>query len=113
MQVTYDLTNTLRSQDHGHPPLIYDARGNGGGFDMSDYHGRSPEQGDGLHGDCRYFRMSDFGAYDRTDMAGTIKTSGGGLGMETLILEPICFRDDITIKIDGGGRSVHSGGKRL
>jgi len=33
MDVSYDLTGTLRAQDHGHPPcvLVYDARGNGGG----------------------------------------------------------------------------------
>lgn len=33
MDVSYDVTGTLRAQDHGHPPLvlIYDARGNGGG----------------------------------------------------------------------------------
>lgn len=32
MDVSYDVTATLRAQDHGHPPLIFDARGNGGGF---------------------------------------------------------------------------------
>ena len=33
MDVSEDITATLRAQDHGHPPLvlIYDARGNGGG----------------------------------------------------------------------------------
>lgn len=31
MDVSYEVTATLRAQDHGHPPLIYDARGNGGG----------------------------------------------------------------------------------
>lgn len=31
MSVSYDITGTLRAQEHGHPPLIYDARGNGGG----------------------------------------------------------------------------------
>lgn len=30
MSVSYDITGTLRAQEHGHPPLIYDARGNGG-----------------------------------------------------------------------------------
>jgi hypothetical protein len=32
MNVTYDVTGTLRSQMSGHPPvvLVYDARGNGG-----------------------------------------------------------------------------------
>lgn len=31
MSVSYDVAGTLRAQDHGHPPLIFDARGNGGG----------------------------------------------------------------------------------
>lgn len=31
MSVTIDVTETLRAEMHGHPPLIYDARGNGGG----------------------------------------------------------------------------------
>ena len=31
MDVSEDVVGTLRAQDHGHPPLIYDARGNGGG----------------------------------------------------------------------------------
>lgn len=33
MDISYDVTATLRSQDHGHPPvvLIFDARGNGEG----------------------------------------------------------------------------------
>ena len=34
MDVSYDMTGTLRAQDHGHPPvvLVYDARGNGNGW---------------------------------------------------------------------------------
>lgn len=33
MSVEYDVSPTLRAQDHGHPPcvLVYDARGNGNG----------------------------------------------------------------------------------
>ena len=31
MSVSYDITGTLRAQEHGHPPLVFDARGNGGG----------------------------------------------------------------------------------
>lgn len=31
MSVSYDITGTLRAQEHGHTPLVYDARGNGGG----------------------------------------------------------------------------------
>lgn len=34
MRVSYDVTETLRAQMNGHPPLVlvYDARGNGGGY---------------------------------------------------------------------------------
>lgn len=33
MDISYEVTATLRAQDHGHPPLVlvYDARGNGNG----------------------------------------------------------------------------------
>ena len=31
MNVSCDVTSTLRAQDHGHPPLVFDARGNGEG----------------------------------------------------------------------------------
>ena len=33
MDISENVTATLRAQDHGHPPvvLVYDARGNGGG----------------------------------------------------------------------------------
>ena len=50
MEVTVEMTATLRAQDHGHPPLIFDARGNGGGGYFPNHHRRSPEPGDGLYG---------------------------------------------------------------
>lgn len=31
MNVSYDIAGTLRANMNGHPPLIFDARGNGGG----------------------------------------------------------------------------------
>lgn len=62
MDISYDVTATLRSQDHGHPPvvLIYDARGNGdGGVSptitgdhqnrITDYTAILVEKYDGLH----------------------------------------------------------------
>ena len=51
MNVSYDVTGTLRAQMRGHPPLVlvYDARGNGGGYNVPYPHRRPPEQGDGLH----------------------------------------------------------------
>lgn len=52
MDITFDVTCTLRAQAEGHPPvvLVYDARGNGGGGYFPNHHRRSPEPGDGLHG---------------------------------------------------------------
>ena len=51
MDVSENVTATLRAQDHGHPPLvlIYDARGNGGGGNLPDHNRRSSKPGDGLH----------------------------------------------------------------
>lgn len=73
MNISYDVTATLRADMKHHEPivLIFDARGNGGGYDMPNNHGRPPEQGDGLHGPDR---------------------DG----------QPIIFRDEQTIKLDGG-----------
>ena len=51
MDVSYDVTATLRSQDHGHPPLVFDARGNGGGCNIPNDHRRSSIQNHGLYGD--------------------------------------------------------------
>lgn len=31
MGVSYDVTGTLRASEHGHQPVVFDARGNGGG----------------------------------------------------------------------------------
>jgi len=31
MNISFDVTSTLRAEDHGHPPLVFDARGNGDG----------------------------------------------------------------------------------
>ena len=51
MEVTVDMTATLRAQDHGHQPLIFDARGNGGGGYFSNNHRRPPEPHNRLYGD--------------------------------------------------------------
>ena len=50
MYVTHDVTGTLRAEMGGHPPLIFDARGNGGRNIPND-HRRSPRQNHGLYGD--------------------------------------------------------------
>lgn len=52
MDISENVTATLRAQDHGHPPvvLVYDARGNGGGYCMPDNHRRSPKPNNGLYG---------------------------------------------------------------
>lgn len=52
MNISYDVTATLRADMKHHEPivLIYDARGNGGGCDLPYPRRRPPEPGDGLHG---------------------------------------------------------------
>ena len=77
MNISYDVTATLRADMKHHEPivLIYDARGNGGGYDMPNNHGRPPKPGDGLHGP----------------------------GCDG---QPIIFRDEQTIKLNGG--ALHS-----
>ena len=50
MNVSYDVTSTLRAQDHGHPPLVFDARGNGGGGGLPNHNRRPSEQDNRLHG---------------------------------------------------------------
>lgn len=80
INITKDVTNTLRAQDHGHPPvvLIYDARGNGGGQNVSNDNGRSPSTHIGLHGDCRCYTLSSFGRY--VEGTGTLRANGGDIG---------------------------------
>lgn len=35
MSVSIDVVGTLRAQCKGHPPLVFDARGNGGGVEYA------------------------------------------------------------------------------
>ena len=52
MNISYDITATLRADMKHHEPivLIYDARGNGGRYDMPYNHRRPHEQNNRLHG---------------------------------------------------------------
>ncbi len=47
--VAKTLNCAATDSDHVPCVLIFDARGNGGGRDLSHPHGRPSEQGDGLH----------------------------------------------------------------
>ena len=53
MSVEYDVSPTLRAQDHGNPPcvLIYDARGKGEGGGIANHHRGPSKSNHGLHGD--------------------------------------------------------------
>lgn len=67
--------------------LIFDARGNGGGWNMPDDHRRPPEPDNGLYGDrCRVYTPTSYGQY--AEGLGTLRASGGDWGgSEMLILE--------------------------
>ena len=76
---------------------------------MPDYHRRTSEPGDGLYGPC--FVENNYGDYRTSSQSNSIRANGasiGGGGSEVLVLEPICFRDDITIKISEGGLRSNS-----
>lgn len=86
MNVSYDVTSTLRAQDHGHPPLVYDARGNGGGCRVSNNHRRSSGQNNGLHRYC--YTENHYGDYRATEQSNSIRAAGATLGggSEVLVL---------------------------
>ena len=50
------------------------------------------------------YRQIKYGTYTEGDTAVTLRSMSGdyGGGSEVLVVEPIVFRDDITIKVDGG-----------
>lgn len=53
--------------------------------------------------ETKSYCVTNFGNY--AEGLGTLRASGGdiGGGSEVLVVEPICFRPEQTIKIDGGG----------
>lgn len=73
-----------------------------GGQNMPNDHRRSPEPDNGLYRTCysevRFFKWVE------DDKSVSLRAQSGsyGGGSEVLIIEPISFRDDITIKVDGG-----------
>ena len=81
MSVSYGVTSTIRSQTKHHEPvvLVYDARGNGGGWRMPNNHRRTSEPGDGLHGNrVLCFTPTQHGVY--AEGLGTLRASGGDIG---------------------------------
>ena len=53
MNVSYDVTASLRANMKHHEPivLVFDARGNGGGYHLTYDYRRSSRPNHGLHGD--------------------------------------------------------------
>ena len=60
--------------------MIYDARGNGGGYCMPYDNRRSPEPNHRLHGDYCFYALSSFGQY--IEGTGTLRAGGGDCGGE-------------------------------
>ena len=84
---------------------------------MSDNHGRSPKQSDGLHGDsgAKCYAEVRFFKWQEADTSVSLRSRSGsyGGGSEVFVVEPIIFADHVTMKIDGGGRSVNPRPKGL
>lgn len=61
------------------------------------------------------YRQVKYGTYAEGDTAVTLRSMSGdyGGGSEVLVVEPIVFRDDITIKVDGGGYCLYPRRERL
>lgn len=92
MGVTYNVTGTLRAAEHGHQPIVFDARGNGDGkivptitgdheSRITDYTAVTVEQ--------KCFNEQSYSSFQQGEQSGTIKKCGGGTGYggETLVTE--------------------------
>lgn len=114
MSVTEDIANTLRAQDHGHPPCVLCIEP------------RSPDGVPRIYADeivptlntaqggakatmcagekiMKTYSPIRYGLYADCGESETLRASGGdvGGGSEVLIVE-YCISDDVTPKINGG-----------
>lgn len=110
MDVSYDVAGTLRAQEHYHPPLIYDARGNGG-ENMPHDNRRSPEPNNGLHGagvlcfaEKRFFKWQP----DEVSVSLRAKSASYGGGSEVLVVDVLPF-DTTQITSDKNWSHPHYG----
>lgn len=81
MDVSYDVTATLRAQDHGHPPVIlFEPRSQDG---VPRIYGDicptlNTAQGGAETTVC--FNQVKFGEYEQTEQAVTLRANGGDYG---------------------------------
>ena len=92
MDVSYDVTGTLRAQEHGHQPIIFDARGNGDGRTCptitGDHENRITDY-TAITIERKTFNEQSFSHYKESNKCSTLKAKAGniGNGSECLIAE--------------------------
>ena len=92
MDVSYDVTGTLRAQEHGHQPIIFDARRNGDGRTCptitGDHENRITDY-TAITIERKTFNEQSFSHYKESDKCSTLKAKAGniGNGSECLIAE--------------------------
>ena len=92
MDAIYDVTGTLRAQEHGHQPIVFDARGNGDGKIVptitGDHENRITDY-TAIAIERKTFNEQSFSHYKESDKCSTLKAKAGniGNGSECLIAE--------------------------
>lgn len=92
MDVSYDVTGTLRAQEHGHQPIIFDARGNGDGRTCptitGDHENRITDY-TAIAIERQTFSEQSFSSYKESDKSSTLKAKAGNIvnGSECLVAE--------------------------
>lgn len=94
MDVSYGVTGTLRAQEHGHQPIVFDARGNGNGKIVptitGDHENRIIDY-TAIEIECHTFNEQSFSHYKESEKCSTLKAKAGniGNGSECLVAEKI------------------------
>lgn len=94
MDVSYGVTGTLRAQEHGHQPIVFDARGNGNGKivpTITDDHENRIIDYTAIEIECHTFNEQSFSHYKESEKCSTLKAKAGniGNGSECLVAEKI------------------------
>nr|DAZ40097.1 MAG TPA: Cytosine specific methyltransferase [Caudoviricetes sp.] len=94
MDVSYGVTGTLRAQEHGHQPIVFDARGNDNGKIVptitGDHENRITDY-TAIEIECHTFNEQSFSHYKESEKCSTLKAKAGniGNGSECLVAEKI------------------------
>lgn len=79
MDVSYDVTGTLRAKEHGHQPIVFDARGNGDGKIVptitGDHENRITDY-TAIAIERKTFNEQSFSHYKESDKCSTLKADG-------------------------------------